>query len=60
MNGLSDYEAKAMRQLENMTGLRAKIDKENKKKEPRDWKVKVWEKELRCVKRSFERTQITI
>lgn len=57
---LNEYEMKAMRQLENITGIKAKIEKEEAKTSPNQEKLKNWRKELTLTERAFRRTQVMV
>lgn len=57
---LSKYEMKAMRQLENVSGIKGRIEKEELKFSPNQEKLKTWRKELSLTEKAFRRTQVMI
>lgn len=61
-NELDNYQAKATRQAENISGIRGKIKKEEAKDklDQNQGKLENWYKELRRVEGAFRRTQVMV
>lgn len=59
---LDDYQGRAMRQLENITGIQGRIAKEEAKaaSDQNQEKLKNWRKELNLTEKAFQRMQVLI
>jgi hypothetical protein len=60
MNGLSAIEKKAMRQSENIAGIKNSIAREEAKESPDQTKINNLNRTLRLTENAFARTQVMV